>query len=82
MNEKIKSFFACVGAFLSAALAVLVAVFIGRGRGRNNADTPGVGELERQHTELERNQRTERQVYSDVRELIAGIEKRNAEKKN
>ena len=82
MNEKIKTFFACIGGFFTAAFAVLVGVFIGKNRGRNNADNAGVAELEEQHTELERNQRTERQIYSDLGELIAGIEKRNAEKKD
>ena len=82
MNEKIKTFFACIGGFFTAAFAVLVGVFIGKNRGRNNADNAGVAELEEQHTELERNQRTERQIYSDLGELIAGIEKHNAEKKD
>lgn len=82
MNEKIKTFFACIGGFFTAAFAVLVGVFIGKNRGRNNADNAGVAELEEQHTEFERNQRTERQIYSDLGELIEGIEKRNAEKKD
>ena len=96
MNEKIKTFFACIGGFFTAAFAVLVGIFIGKNRGRNNAANAGVAELEEQHTELERNQRTERQIYSelernqrterqiysDLGELIAGIEKRNAEKKD
>lgn len=81
MNEKIKTFFACIGGFFTAAFAVLVGVLVGKNR-RNNADNAGVAELEEQHTELERNQRTERQIYSDLGELIAGIEKRNAEKKD
>lgn len=82
MNEKIKTFFACIGGFFTAAFAVLVGIFIGKNRGRNNANNAGVAELEEQHTELEKNQRTERQIYSDLGELIAGIEKRNAEKKD
>ena len=81
MNEKIKNFFACIGAFLSAALAVLVAVFVGKSR-RNNADGAGMAELEKQHTELADNQRTERQIYSGIGELIERIEKRVAEQKN
>lgn len=82
MNEKIKTFFACIGGFFTAAVAVLVGIFIGKNRGRNNSDDDGVATVEEQHTELERNQRTERQIYSDLGELFATIEKRNAEKKD
>lgn len=82
MNEKIKTFFACIGGFFTAALAVLVGIFIGKNRGRNKSDADGVATVEEQHTELERNRRTERQIYSDLGELFTTIEKRNAEKKD
>lgn len=82
MNEKIKNVFACIGGFFTAALAVLVGIFIGKNRGRNKSDADGVATVEEQHTELERNQRTERQIYSDLGELFTTIEKRNAEKKD
>lgn len=82
MNEKIKTFFACIGGFFTAAIAVLVGIFIGKNSGRNKSDDDGVATVEDQLTELERNQRTERQIYSDIGELFATIEKRNAEKKD
>lgn len=82
MNEKIKNVFACIGGFFTTALAVLVGIFIGKNRGRNKSDADGVATVEEQHTELERNQRTERQIYSDLGELFTTIEKRNAEKKD
>ena len=82
MNEKIKTFFACIGGFFTAAIAVLFGIFIGKNSGRNKSDDDGVATVEDQLTELERNQRTERQIYSDIGELFATIEKRNAEKKD
>ena len=38
MNEKIKTFFACIGGFFTAAVAVLVGIFIGKRSRGNNAD--------------------------------------------
>lgn len=80
MNEKIKNFFACVGGIFSAVLAVLAGIFIGKRSRGNNVDNGRVSILEEQRGEFANNRRTERQIYSDLGELFATIEQRNAEK--
>lgn len=80
MNEKIKNFFACVGGIFSVTFAVLVGIFIGKRSRGNNVDNERVSILEEQREEFASNRRTERQIYSDLGELFATIEQRNAEK--
>ena len=44
MNEKIKNFFACIGGFFSAAVSVLVGIFIWKRH--NNTDGGAMGEVQ------------------------------------
>ena len=80
MNEKIKNFFACVGGIFSVTFAVLVGIFIGKRSRENNVGNERVSILEEQRGEFASNRRTERQIDSDLGELFATIEQRNAEK--
>ena len=94
MNEKIKTFFACIGGFFSAAVAVLVGIFIGRRN--NNADGGAMGkvqaELDKTATECERieNYQSEsrniieecKSIVRDSQSIIAEVERRNSQRKN
>lgn len=94
MNEKIKNFFACIGGFFSAAVAVLVGIFIGRRN--NNADGGAVGkvqaELDKVTDECEQlgNYQSEsseiiadsQSIIAECNDIIEEVERRNSKAKN
>lgn len=75
MNEKIKNFFAGIGAFFSAAAAIVVGIAIGR-RAGNKADNGRVSDLEERRADVERGKRSEDKVYREFRDIFERIEAR------
>ena len=90
MNEKVKNFFACIGAFFAAAVAVLVAVLAGRRN--NNSDKNGMAAVEDAHFNIGNElgkvgsdiseaggiNRENRDAIAECKSIIDSVEKRNS----
>ena len=87
MNEKVKNFFACIGAFFAAAVAVLVAVFAGRRN--NNSDKNGMAAVEDAHfnignelgkvgSDISEAGGINRDAIAECKSIIDSVEKRNS----
>lgn len=96
MFEKLKKIFAWIGAFFSAAVAVLASVFIGKriGNDRTNAGAMGTikDEFEKTRSECAEIGKYQsesgaiiadtKSIIDDCKSIIDDVEKRNTKRKN
>ena len=94
MNEKIKTFFACVGGIFAAITVFFLGIFTGKRN--NNSNSGGMGTIDAEHKqareELAKAGRTQsaaeelnaenRELIGDCKSIIAAVEKRKSQKTN
>ena len=94
MNEKIKNFFACIGGFFTAAVSVLVGIFIWKRNNNTDGRTMGevqteLGKITGEYEQLGNYQSESSSIIADSQsiiaecnDIVAEVERRNSKAKN